>query len=216
MQQLRSRPKPSRSYISTDVEPNRWPLLQELKLVAKTSAVILAVLWGIELADQLMFSGLLDFFGVHPRTIFGLVGVLASPFLHANWAHLLSNTIGFLIFGTIVLLWSRKEFAAVTVASMLIGGLGTWLIGASESIHIGASGVVFGYFGYVLTRGWYERKALSILISAAVAWFFGSMLLGAIPGLAGAGISWEGHLFGLLGGVLVARRFKKLRERSDA
>jgi membrane associated rhomboid family serine protease len=150
---------------------------------------------------------------VHPRTLFGLIGVVASPLLHADLYHLLSNTAGLLIFGTLVLLWSRKEFAAVTVASTLIGGLGVWLVGASGSIHIGASGVVFGYFGYVLMRGWYERKPLSIIISIVVAWMFGSLLASAIPGLAGPGISWEGHLFGMLGGVLVARRFKALRER---
>lgn len=214
MQSLRSRPAPGRSY-SLDAAPEQNGLLTELKLVAKTMGVILAVLWGLEIVDELLFAGMLDWFGVHPRTLFGLIGVLASPLLHGDLYHLLSNTAGLLIFGSVVLLWSRKEFAAVTVASMLIGGLGVWLIGASGSVHIGASGVVFGYFGYVLMRGWYERKPLSIIISIAVAWMFGSLLAGAIPGLAGPGISWEGHLFGMLGGVLVARRFKALRLRGE-
>ncbi|HVH98402.1 MAG TPA: rhomboid family intramembrane serine protease [Enhygromyxa sp.] len=207
MQQLRSSPDPA---------PQRRGVLAELKVAAKTMAIILAVLWGLEIVDELVFSGVLDLFGVHPRTVFGLIGVVASPFLHGDLYHLLSNTAGLVIFGTVILLWSRKEFAAVTVASMLLGGLGTWLVGASGSIHIGASGVVFGYFGYVLMRGWYERKPLSIIVSIAVAWMFGSLLTGAIPGLAGPGISWEGHLFGMLGGVLVARRFKALRMRSKA
>lgn len=169
---------------------------------------ILAVLWGLEIVDALVFGGLLDFLGVHPREAFGLLGILASPFLHGGFGHLLSNTAGLLIFGTLVLMWGRKEFAAVTVASALIGGLGVWLVGASGSIHIGASGVIFGYFGYVLTRGWYERKPLSIIVSIGIALFFGGLLSGVVPWLAGPGISWEGHLFGLLGGVLVARRYK--------
>lgn len=215
MESLRSRPGSNRSY-SLGTAPEQKGLLTELKLVAKTMGVILAVLWGLEIVDELLFSGMLDLFGVRPRTLFGLIGVVASPLLHADLYHLLSNTAGFLIFGSVVLLWSRKEFAAVTVTSMLIGGLGVWLIGASGSVHIGASGVVFGYFGYVLMRGWYERKALSIIISLAAAWMFGSLLAGAIPGLAGPGISWEGHLFGMLGGVLVARRFKAQRLRDEA
>lgn len=215
MMQLRSLPARG-APPSPAPAPVRTGLLAELKLTAKIMGAMLAVLWGVEIVDQLLFSGVLDLFGIHPRMVFGLIGVLASPLLHAHFAHLLSNTAGLLIFGTIVLLWSRKEFAAVTAAAVLIGGLGTWLIGGSGSTHIGASGLVFGYFGYVLMRGWYERKPLSILVSIAVAWMFGSLLLGAIPGLAGAGISWEMHLFGLLGGVLVARRFKKLRLRQQS
>ncbi|WP_219908088.1 rhomboid family intramembrane serine protease [Enhygromyxa salina] len=184
-------------------------MLDELKFVCKLMAGTLAALWGLEIVDTLVFHGLLDLFGIHPRSTFGLIGILASPLLHGDFYHLLSNTVGLLIFGTLVLLWGRKEFALVTASSVLIGGLGVWLIGETGTVHIGASGVIFGYFGYVLTRGWYERKLLSIIISVVIAFMFGSMLSGAIPGLAGCGISWEGHLFGLLGGVLVARRLRQ-------
>lgn len=172
---------------------------------------VVAMLWAVEIVDAAVFKGGLDEFGIHPRSGLGLVGVLTSPLLHGGFGHLASNTVGLLMFGSLVALWSRREFLLVALASLLVGGLGVWLIGESNSNHIGASGLVFGYFGYVLARGWYERKFLSMTISIGIALMFGSLLAGAIPGLAGWGISWEGHLFGLIGGVLVARRFKALR-----
>lgn len=214
MEHLRTvaNPRPRHS-LADDRQPG---LLDELKFICKVMLGMLAVLWGLELIDQLVLHGLLDGLGIRPRTMFGLIGVLASPLLHADLLHLASNTIGFLIFGTMVLMWSRREFLLVTLAGVLVGGLGTWLVGAGGSLHIGASGVVFAYFGYVLMRGWYERKLWSVLVSIVIGVTFGSMISGAIPGLAGFGISWEGHLFGLLGGVLIARRFKTIRLREAA
>ena len=210
MRQLRSRPDPKRLGSSIpDPEPG---LGDELKFIVKTIGATLALLWGLELADQLVFAGGLDAFGIHPREVWGLLGILASPLLHGGFGHLSSNTVGLLVFGTLTLMWGRREFLWVTLASTLIGGLGTWLIGATGSVHIGASGVVFGYFGYVLARGFYERKFMSIVVSLVVGVMFGSMVFGAVPGMAGPGISWECHLFGLIGGVLVARRLQRKRE----
>lgn len=203
----------NRTWFSSDAAGSTDPGLgAELKLVLETLVAILALLWGLELVDAIVFGGGLDAFGIHPRETLGLIGILASPFLHGGFGHLSSNTVGLLVFGTLVLMWDRREFLWVSLAATLIGGLGTWLVGAAGSVHIGASGVVFGYFGYVLARGFYERKFLSILISVVVALVFGGMLSGVVPGLAGPGISWECHLFGLLGGVLVARRFRAKRE----
>ena len=84
--------------------------------------------------------------------------------------------------------------------------------GASGTTHIGVSGVIFGYFGYLVARGFYERRVGSLILTVLVALCFGSMIFGAIPGLAGPGISWEGHLFGAIGGLLVARRFRQSRQ----
>ena len=213
MQQLRSRPAPRRDYpppasrSSTSSPSSSASLLDQLKLAGKTLGIMLAVLWGLEIVDELLLFGMTDLLGVHPRSLFGLVGIAFAPLLHADLYHLLSNTAGLLMFGTVILLWSRREFWAVTAAAWIVGGLGTWLVGAN-GVHLGFSGVVFGYLGYLLMRGWYERKPASVILSIVFAVGFGSMLTGAIPGLAGCGISWEGHLFGLLGGVLVARRFK--------
>lgn len=181
----------------------------ELRFIVRVLAVMLGLLWSIELIDALVLGGGLDAFGVQPRSVAGLVGVATMPLLHAHFAHLLSNTIGILVFGTLVLMYGRREFLWVTLAAWLFGGLGAWLLGSAASVHIGASGLVFGYFGYVLMRGVYERRFLSIVISLVIGLLFGGTLAGAIPGLADAGISWQGHLFGLLGGVLVARRHRK-------
>jgi membrane associated rhomboid family serine protease len=184
----------------------------ELKRIVRTLTVCLAVLWVLELTDLLLLAGSLDGFGIRPREPFGLIGVVTWPFLHGGLPHLLSNTIALLLFGTLVLMWGRREFWLVTLVSTLVGGLGVWLVGASGSTHIGASGVCFGLFGYLLARGFYERKFGSVVLSIVIAIFFGGTLAGAVPGLSMPGISWEGHFFGLLGGVLVARRFKRARE----
>lgn len=183
----------------------------ELKRIVRTLAVCLAVLWALELTDVYLLAGSLDAFGIRPREPFGLIGVLTWPFLHGGLAHLLSNTLALLLFGTLVLMWGRREFFAVALVSTIVGGLGVWLVGASGSVHVGASGVCFGLFGYLLARGFYERKFGSVLLSIVIAILFGGTLAGAVPGMAMPGISWEGHLFGLLGGVLVARRLKRAR-----
>ena len=186
-------------------------IASDLKFIAKAIVGVLAVLWAIEGVDQLFLGGALDAYGIHPREGLGLLGIFSAPFLHGGVGHLLSNTLGTLAFGTLVLMYGRREFLLVSLAGALVGGLGTWLVGQSGSNHIGFSGVVFAYFGYLLARGWYERKAGSVLLAVGLAWMFGSLLFGAVPGMAGPGISWQGHLFGLLGGIAVARRFKQAR-----
>lgn len=185
----------------------------ELKSILIVLGSVVGLMWVLEGIDQFILGGALDGFGIHPREAFGLIGVLTWPWLHGGFAHLMSNTIALAIFGTLVLAWGRREFLAVAVVSTLVGGLGVWLVGASGSVHIGASGLCFGLFGYLLARGFYERKFGSIVLSIFIAVMFGSTLAGAVPGLAMPGISWEGHLFGLIGGVLVARRFKRKREQ---
>lgn len=186
----------------------------ELRAIIKILGATLALLWAVEIVDAVVFAGALDVFGIHPREPLGLIGVLTWPLLHGGFAHLASNTVALLIFGTLTLMWGRREFFAVTLASTLVGGLGVWLVGAAGSVHIGASGVCFGLFGYLLFRGFYERKFASVILSLCVAFVFGGTLAGAVPGMAMPGVSWEGHLFGLLGGILVARRFKRLRARA--
>jgi membrane associated rhomboid family serine protease len=183
-------------------------LKDELRTIVRTLAVCLGILWVLELTDVWLLGGMLDGFGIRPRETFGLIGVLTWPLLHGGLAHLLSNTLAMLLFGTLVLMWGRREFLAVTAVSTIVGGLGVWLVGATGSVHVGASGVCFGYFGYLLARGFYERKFGSVLLSVVIAVLFGGTLAGAVPGLSMPGISWEGHLFGLIGGILVARRFK--------
>lgn len=184
----------------------------EARRVTRLLFGFLAVLWAIEIADATIFAGGLDRFGVQPRTVSGLVGLVTAPFLHGDYAHLLGNTIGIVLLGGLTLAIGRREFLAVTVAGALLGGLGTWVFGR-PAIHIGASGLVFAYLGFLLLRGWYDRRPGPVLLALAVGWFQGSLLLGMIPGITPAHVSWEGHLFGFLAGVLVAAKISRRRIR---
>ena len=165
----------------------------------------LALLWSIEAIDS-MLGGALDHYGILPRRVSGLVGIFAAPFLHGGYSHLSANSASFLVFGTMLLLRSRREFAIVTIVSTLLGGLGTWLFGSlltPLAIHIGASGVIFGYFGYLVSMGLFERKIGSIALSIILSVLYGGMLMGLVPGQ--QGMSWESHLFGFLSGLITAR-----------
>ncbi len=178
-------------------------ITRELKLHAALLGGLVALLWAIEIFDFLMFRGSLDALGIRPRTIPGLLGIALAPWLHGGFAHLMANTVPFVALGWLILLRRTSDLVLVTLLSTLVGGLGVWLIGSSSSVHIGASGVIFGYFGFLLLRGWFERSVLSIALSLGVGFVYGGMLWGVLP--TQVGISWEGHLFGFLGGVLAAR-----------
>ena len=158
-----------------------------------------ALAWALELVDRLIFDGGLDRFGIRPRTPQGLWGIPAAPLLHGGWAHLAANTLPFVVLGWLVMLRRMRDFLLVTVVVVLVGGLGVWLIGAPNTIHIGASGLIFGYVGYVLARGYFERSIGSVLLAGVVAVVYGGALFGLLPGQ--PGISWEGHLAGFASGV---------------
>jgi len=182
-------------------------IAQELKTQVIILGGLVAIAWAVEFADLFVFKrGFnrmgLDQFGIMPRNLIGLRGILFAPFLHGGLGHLIGNTIPFLVLGWFIMLREISDFFVVTIISALASGLGTWLFGA-PGIHIGASGVVFGYLGYLLLRGYFERSAVAIAMSLFVCVLYGSLLFGLSPFQ--TGISWEGHLFGFLGGVLSAR-----------
>lgn len=176
---------------------------RELKLQVTLLFGFVGLLWAIEIIDAVVFRGALDSFGVRPRSMGGLVGIALAPLLHMGFGHLIANTLPLITLGWLIMLRETRDLIAVTVASALVSGLGVWLIGASNSVHIGASGVIFGYFGFLLLRGYFERSLIAILLSIVVAVLYGGMLWGVFP--SGYRISWEGHLFGFVGGVLAAR-----------
>lgn len=185
---------------------------EEIRGIVSIMTGLLAVLWGIEAIDAFVLGGSLDRLGVEPREMSGLLGIFAAPFLHGDWGHIASNTVGIIVLGGLTMLVGRREFVWVSVVGMLVGGLGTWIFGR-PAIHIGASGVVFAYFGYLLLRGWYDRRVGSIALATGVAFFHGTMIFGMIPGFTPPAISWEGHLFGFIGGVLTARLLHKRADR---
>jgi len=157
-----------------------------------------AAMWGLELIDWATGHALDRALGIRPRDPAGLVGLIGSPFMHGDVAHLTANTVPFVVLGLFVLLRGIPTFVKTTVFVALVGGLGVWLVGASNSYHIGASGVVFGYFGYLLAIGIFERSFRALLVAAIVAFLYGGIIFGVLPGT--PGVSWEGHLFGALAG----------------
>ena len=172
----------------------------------KSQAIILGgfvlLIWFLELVDSLILSGSLDTLGVQPRTLVGLRGILFMPFLHNGFGHVLANTIPFFILGWLVMLGGIPQFFVVVAVTMIVSGLGAWLFGSSNSVHIGASGLVFGFLGFLITRAYFERSLVSIALALFVFVLYGGILLGALP--LQSGISWQGHLFGFVGGALAA------------
>lgn len=190
----------------------RSPVTQRTRHLTRTVRSQVTTLAGTVGATWTAFAvngvtgGALMAYGVVPRTQSGLRGILFAPFLHANLAHLVANTVPFLAMGWLVMLRDRRHFLPVTIFAMLGSGLTAWLLGAPGSVHIGASGVVFGYFGFLLLGGWYARSVGSIALSVLVAAVWGGLVLGIAPGQ--DGISWQSHLGGFMAGVLAARRYR--------
>jgi membrane associated rhomboid family serine protease len=187
----------------TAVPLTKLALLQEAKAQAKIVGSFTGVLWAQEIIDRVIFNGWLDGWGIHPRSIRGLLGILFAPFLHGGFGHLMANTVPLIVLSFFIMLRKKRDLLTVSVISGVVGGMGIWLVGAGNSVHIGASILVFGYLGYLLSRGVFERRFWPIVGSVAVFFLYGSALWGVLPGQ--AGISWEGHLFGFVGGVLAAR-----------
>lgn len=184
-------------------------ITRELKTQGTILGGLVGVMWAVEIVD-LALGGALNSFGIRPHTLIGLRGILFAPFLHGGFAHLIGNTIPFLVLGWFVMLQETSDFFIVSAIAMLVGGLGTWLFGSANSVHIGASGVIFGYLGFLLARGYYERNIPSIFLAVIVGVFYGGAIWGILP--TQIGISWQGHLFGFIGGILAARLFAKPKQ----
>ncbi len=180
----------------------------------KTPVIILGgfviLIWFLELIDWIILDGALDGLGVKPRSLSGLKGILLMPFLHGGFGHLLSNTIPFIVLGALVMLSGLSTFLIVAGLSILVSGVGVWLFGGGNSVHIGASGLVFGLFGFLITRAYFERSISAIIIAFAVLIFYGGILWGLLPFW--LGVSWLGHLFGFAGGVIAAYWISKRKE----
>lgn len=165
-------------------------------------AGFVAIIWLVEFVDWIIFDGALDAYGVQPRTVTGLRGILFMPFLHRGFGHLLANTIPIVVLGWLVMVRRTADIFVVAAVTMLVAGLGIWLFGASNSIHVGASALVFGFFGFLLARAWFERSVSAIALALVVFLLYGGIIWGVLPGQ--DGISWLGHLFGFIGGILAA------------
>jgi membrane associated rhomboid family serine protease len=183
----------------------------EVKTQALILGTFLGIFWTVEILDRYFFRDQLDVFGIIPRNLVGLRGILFAPFLHGGFPHLIANTVPFLILGWLVMLQETSDFFIVTALTMLVGGVGVWLFGA-PGFHIGASILIFGYLGFLLFRGYFQRNIPSILLSIVVGILYGGAIWGVLPGQ--PGVSWQGHLFGFLGGVLAARLIATEKKQS--
>ena len=173
-------------------------------------AAMVALMWGVEIVDSLD-SHNLDEYGIRPHHVDRLIGIVTAPFLHVSFGHLIGNTVPFVAMGFAIALNGAMRVLAVTGIVMVVGGLGTWLIAPENSVHIGASGVVFGFATYLISRGVFNRSALELAMGAVVGAIWGSALL---SGLAPHdGISWQGHLCGGVGGVIAAGMLRRDRGR---
>lgn len=187
----------------------RGGITPELQAQAAIIWDLVAVAWSVGLLNFVFCGGALNRLGVRPGSMVGLLGILFAPFLHGDWEHLLDNTLPFMILGWFVMLQGTNDFYIVTIFVALFSGFGKWLLGHTNSIHIGASGVIFGYFGFLLVYSYFQRDALSIVLTAIVGLIYGNAIWGIFP--THPGISWEGHLSGFLGGMLAASYLDVLR-----
>jgi len=174
---------------------------------------LVAIMWIAEMVDVVL-GGRLDGLGIEPRDADGLVGVVLAPFLHAGFGHLIANTIPLLLMGFAIALSGLARVIGVTVIVGLVSGLGTWLIAPAGTVHIGASGLVFGYATYLVARGIFSRNLVHLALGAAIVLVFGTVLLGGL--IPEDGISWQAHLFGAIGGVLAARMLIPDRKKPAA
>lgn len=167
-----------------------------------------ALLWLLEGIDMATGNSL-DTYGVSPREPAELADIVPSAFLHSGWEHVASNSLPLLVLGFIAALGGIRRFAAVVLVVIVTAGIGVWLTAPPNTVTLGASGVVFGLFGYLLVRGFVDRRPLDIVVGVIIAAVYGSLLWGVLP--TDSGISWQGHLFGLVGGVAAAFFFRRPR-----
>lgn len=163
--------------------------------------LMVAVMWVSEVVDTIDHHKL-DQYGIQPHEGDGLIGIVTAPFLHAGFGHLMGNTLPFVVMGILIALSGAARVLAVTAIVALISGLGVWLVAPEGTNHIGASGIVFGYATYLMARGVYNRSLVEVMVGILVALVFGVSLLGGLAPQ--QGISWQGHLFGAIGGVVAA------------
>jgi membrane associated rhomboid family serine protease len=175
-----------------------------IRLRAIVLSVFVGLMWVVRAIDTLIPGQMSSAgYGVIPRTLSGLYNIPMSTFIHVDWDHLISNTVPLLILGALVLVRGTYEFLFIIFVTTFVSGFGTWLFGEGDTQHVGASGIVFGFFGYLVFRTAFDRKISSAIIALAVAIAYGSaMTYSLIPE---ESVSWSGHFFGFVGGFAAAR-----------
>ena len=180
----------------------------ERKAAFQVLGAMVALMWGLEIVDTAIGHDL-DRYGIHPRDPEGLPEVVSAPFLHVGFGHLIGNTLPFATMGAAIALAGLARLLAVTAVVGVVSGLGVWLLGGSNSVHLGASGLVFGFAAYLISRGLFSRRLVDFAVGAIVVAVWGvTLLLGMLPK---AQVSWQAHVFGVAGGILAARLLSRRR-----
>jgi membrane associated rhomboid family serine protease len=163
--------------------------------------LLLAGLWVLELLDQLSGNEL-DQLGIHAREVDGVPEIFTAPFLHAGWDHLISNSLPFYVLGFLVLLSGLARWVASSLIIIIISGMTAWFLTPPHTIILGASGLIFGWLTYLLARGIWSRRPAQVVVAVIVLLLYGGLIWGVLPG--SAGVSWQAHLGGAIGGVVAA------------
>ncbi len=185
-----------------------------MKTSLKISLWVVAIIWIVFILNYIF---VVDFraYGIRPRDIYGLIGIPLSPFLHGNYEHIISNSIPLFFLTLTIVQFYKKLWLPVTIFSIFVGGFAVWLFAQSNSNHIGASGVIFSYIGFLLFSGIFRRSFKSILIGIIVFLLYGGALWnGIIPNQ--PGVSWQGHLFGAIAGIFVAYIYRNKYRKTDS
>lgn len=180
-----------------DIGNNYNQLFAEAQRQLPFMSSILAIVWIVNILNWIMRSPL-NILGIYPRSLFGLAGIFCAPFLHANFNHLFFNSIPFFVLGMFLLALGKALFIGVTVVIAITQGFAVWLFGR-KYLHIGASGVISGYFGFLLGLAYFQPTVVSLILAFVLLYYFGTIILGILP--TSEAVSWESHLTGLLAGV---------------
>ena len=178
---------------------------------AATMLGLLALLWVLEVVD-LLTGHWLDSFGILARDLDGLPGIISAPFLHFGFEHLINNSLPFFVLGFFILLGGVYRWVVSSLVSIVTSGLAAWALTPSNTMVLGASGLIFGWFSYLVVRGFLTRNVRQIVIGVLVLIVYGGMVSGIFP--TSAGVSWQAHLGGAVGGVLAALLLHRRESRT--
>lgn len=177
-----------------------------VRSAALTAAGFVAVIWLIQFVHAAIGAVVVNTFGLRPNDVGSLPDIVTSPFVHADFAHLMANTVPGALFAFLVSLAGQRVFWVASLIVVALGGFGTWLFGGSGTIHVGASGLVYGWLAFLIVRGFLNRRLGQAALGIVLAVIYGSLIFGVLPGQ--AGVSWQGHLFGAVGGVVAGAALK--------
>lgn len=175
---------------------------QQRRTGLRFAAGYVLVIWAVHIINVLVFQGDLLYLGIHPLDTASLPFIFTSPLLHGSLEHLISNTVPGAIFAFLVGYSGKRVFWEVTAFVVVIGGLGTWVLGGIGTNHVGASGLVYGWLAYLIVRGFFNRSGSQITLGITLGFLYSGLIWGVLPGT--PGVSWQAHLFGAIGGIMAA------------